>query len=193
MMKAIRTEYKGILFRSKLEAQWAKFMDSIQMPWIYEPDGFEFSDGTRYLPDFYLPDSKQWFEVKGVLDDLDEHKIEMLCRESGHDVVIGYANGEFEMCDTCMMDMDERRTLSWYPKCDTHINRCAACKKISFMNDIGSYMCQCCGAYDGDGLIDWIMCGDNRYNHYTEIDASEWRKRATIDIRDKKGQNHAET
>lgn len=182
-MRAIRTRYKWILFRSKLEAQWAKFMDSISMPWIYEPEGFEFSDGTKYLPDFYLPDSKQWFEVKGILDDFDKHKIEMLCKESGHDVVIGYANGEFEMCDMFFADENDNRVLEWYPKIDTHINHCRECGKLSFMNDVGSYACQCCGAYDGDGLIDWIMCGDQQFNEYGEIDLNNWLRRATIDVR----------
>lgn len=35
-MQPIRTNYKGILFRSKLEAEWAKFFDSLSIPWLYE-------------------------------------------------------------------------------------------------------------------------------------------------------------
>ena len=35
------------------------------MPWRYEPEGFELSDGTWYLPDFYLPTARAWAEVKG--------------------------------------------------------------------------------------------------------------------------------
>lgn len=93
-IKAIPTIYKGIPFRSKLEAQWAKFFDAEGIAYIYEPEGYEFKDGTRYLPDFYLPDAHQFFEVKGVMSELDIHKIKRLshgCRRripysNGHDV-----------------------------------------------------------------------------------------------------------
>lgn len=54
-MKAVETEYKGCLFRSRLEARWAVFFDAVGIEWEYEPEGFQATDGTRYLPDFYLP------------------------------------------------------------------------------------------------------------------------------------------
>lgn len=54
-IKAIETQYKGYRFRSRLEARWAVFFDALGIAWEYEPEGFELSDGTWYLPDFYLP------------------------------------------------------------------------------------------------------------------------------------------
>lgn len=57
-MKAIETRYKGYRFRSRLEARWAVFFDSLGIQWEYEPEGFEFDDGTRYLPDFLLKNMK---------------------------------------------------------------------------------------------------------------------------------------
>ena len=63
-MKAIETRYKGYRFRSRLEARWAVFFDALSIVWEYEPEGFEFEDGTRYLPDFYLPDLRTYVEVK---------------------------------------------------------------------------------------------------------------------------------
>jgi hypothetical protein len=51
--RAIETEYKGYLFRSRLEARWAVFFDALGIPYLYEPGGFDLS-GTWYLPDFYL-------------------------------------------------------------------------------------------------------------------------------------------
>ncbi|MBO4854121.1 MAG: hypothetical protein J5482_03110 [Oscillospiraceae bacterium] len=62
--KAIDTEYKGYLFRSRLEARWAVFFDAIGLHWEYEPEGIVLSDGTQYLPDFFLPDFHCYFEVK---------------------------------------------------------------------------------------------------------------------------------
>ena len=181
-MQAIRTLYKGILFRSKLEAQWAKFFDYLKIPWIYEPAGYIFADGTQYLPDFWLPDSKQWFEVKGIMSEKDTHKIELLCYESKHDVVVGYANGEFDMYDTFFADEDGKKELTHYSKGETYINRCRVCKKYSFMNSVGSYQCQCCNAYDGDSYINWIMEGE--INHWSRKEHNEWVQISRIDVRE---------
>lgn len=63
-MRAIPTEYKGYLFRSRLEARWAVFLDTLGIRWEYEPEGLILSDGTYYLPDFYLIDFHLYFEVK---------------------------------------------------------------------------------------------------------------------------------
>lgn len=62
--KAIETEYKGYLFRSRLEARWAVFFDNLGITWEYEPEGIVLSDGSQYLPDFYLPQFHCYFEVK---------------------------------------------------------------------------------------------------------------------------------
>ena len=61
---AIQTEYNGYLFRSRLEARWAVFFDAMGIEYEYEPEGIVLSDGSLYLPDFYLPDFKCCFEVK---------------------------------------------------------------------------------------------------------------------------------
>lgn len=96
-VKAIPTEYNGIMFRSKLEAQWAKFFDVNKIKWQYESEGYELSDGTYYLPDFYLPDQGNFFEVKGIMNDFDEHKISQLARDTNNYVIVGFANGEMEV------------------------------------------------------------------------------------------------
>lgn len=63
-IKAIETKYKGYRFRSRLEARWAVFFDAAGIEWKYEQEGFEAEDGTRYLPDFYLPRFDTYVEVK---------------------------------------------------------------------------------------------------------------------------------
>lgn len=63
-IKAIETIYNGYKFRSRLEARWAVFFDAAGIKYEYETEGFELSDGTRYLPDFYLPDYDWYVEVK---------------------------------------------------------------------------------------------------------------------------------
>lgn len=64
-LKALPTTYRGVTFRSRLEADWASSLDGIDMPWTYEPEGYQLSDGSWYAPDFWLPTARAWLEVKG--------------------------------------------------------------------------------------------------------------------------------
>lgn len=66
---AIPTRYAGVEFRSTLEADWACTLDHYGIVWEYEPEGVQLADGTRYRPDFYLPESTTWLEVKGPHDE----------------------------------------------------------------------------------------------------------------------------
>lgn len=59
----IDTFYKGYYFRSRLEARWAVFFDSMEWKWVYEHEGFKLKSGY-YLPDFYFPELNTWAEVK---------------------------------------------------------------------------------------------------------------------------------
>ena len=76
-MQVRETLYKGIQFRSRLEARWAVFFDALGLKWEYEPEGYRMDDGTCYLPDFYVHDIKGhvgktphgdgiFVEVKGI-------------------------------------------------------------------------------------------------------------------------------
>lgn len=55
-IEAIRTKYNGVIFRSRLEAQWAVFWDELGVKWEYEPLTFKFPDGKQYTPDFWIAD-----------------------------------------------------------------------------------------------------------------------------------------
>jgi len=89
-MKAIETEYKGYKFRSRLEARWAVFFDAIGIKWEYEPEGYQFEDGTMYLPDFYFPSLDYYGEVKGRNDQLQDDivKAERLVRSSKKTLIL---------------------------------------------------------------------------------------------------------
>ena len=65
MIKAIETVYNGYRFRSRLEARWAVFFDTLGIEYDYEPEGFDLGELGYYLPDFYLPEMETWAEVKG--------------------------------------------------------------------------------------------------------------------------------
>lgn len=64
MIKAIQTHYNGYHFRSRLEARWAVFFDELGVRYEYEPDGYDLGDLGWYLPDFWLPELRTWFEIK---------------------------------------------------------------------------------------------------------------------------------
>lgn len=104
---AIETEYRGHLFRSRLEARFAVFFDCLRCEWLYEPEGFSLPSG-RYLPDFFLPRVRggTWIEVKpwgmrsffgfaqarGSVYERDPRYEEFggLAHEMGHDFFIAY-------------------------------------------------------------------------------------------------------
>jgi hypothetical protein len=71
-IKPIETRYGGHRFRSRLEARWAVFFDSLGVRWEYEPQGYLVGPSRRpYLPDFWLPKEGLWVEVKGSEEHLD--------------------------------------------------------------------------------------------------------------------------
>lgn len=64
----LKTEYKGITFRSQTEARWAVFFDRLGVEYLYEPEKIELSTGQIYIPDFYIKDFNAYFEVKPADD-----------------------------------------------------------------------------------------------------------------------------
>ncbi len=75
-IKAIETRYKGYRFRSRLEARWAVFFDALSIKWEYEKEGYDLGAAGWYLPDFWLPESNTWVEIKGsTLSAVDEQKM----------------------------------------------------------------------------------------------------------------------
>ena len=63
-IKALETVYRGNRFRSRLEARWAVFFHSMGIGYQYEPEGFDLGGGLYYLPDFYDPVARWWYEIK---------------------------------------------------------------------------------------------------------------------------------
>jgi hypothetical protein len=62
-IQPIETFYNGYRFRSRLEARWAVFFDTLKIKYLYEPEGFDL-DGLWYLPDFWVPAWNCWLEIK---------------------------------------------------------------------------------------------------------------------------------
>ena len=88
LIKPIETLYNGYRFRSRLEARWAVFFDTLGVKYEYEPEGYVLPDGTYYLPDFLIHDvitrhakseidytNDIFVEVKGIPNASDAKKI----------------------------------------------------------------------------------------------------------------------
>lgn len=69
-LKPLPTSYRGITFRSRLEARIAACFDKLRIVWEYETDLYRLDDetGDAYLPDFTLPRCKAFVEVKPTMD-----------------------------------------------------------------------------------------------------------------------------
>jgi len=88
-MEVLQTRYKNYYFRSRTEARWAVFFDTLRIVYEYEPQGFRLDDGTPYLPDFWLPELSLWVEVKGQgPNDEEANKAQRLADGSGHRVLL---------------------------------------------------------------------------------------------------------
>ena len=87
-LRVLETRYGGIRYRSRAEARWAVFFDMIGLRHQYEPEGFEVRVGY-YCPDFWLPDLRMFFEVKGTEPAPDEiGKCEALAEAAECDVLL---------------------------------------------------------------------------------------------------------
>lgn len=76
-VKAIETSYAGCRFRSRLEARWAVVLDHLEIPWEFEPQGYDLPSG-KYLPDFRIPgpNGKPFFvEIKGPVPNTHEFEV----------------------------------------------------------------------------------------------------------------------
>lgn len=163
-MKVIETTYNGHRFRSRLEARTAVLMDSVCIPYIYEPEGFAFEDGTTYLPDFYLPNQDAFLECKGIMSEKDWTKIGHLAKETGKNIVIVYPDLSFTLSEWT----DDLNTIyPWEPhegglyESESWICRCKNCHKTYFGDESAAWDCKCCGYYDGDSGFDVLCHGHN--------------------------------
>jgi hypothetical protein len=89
-IKAIETVYNGYRFRSRLEARWAVFFDTLGVNYEYEQEGYNLGNGVRYLPDFYFPEWDKYIEVKpwSKMQPDELHKCGLLVQRSEKTVML---------------------------------------------------------------------------------------------------------
>jgi hypothetical protein len=89
--RPLETFFHGYRFRSRLEARWAVFFLYLNIPYEYEPEGFNLGEAGYYLPDFWLPQQECWVEIKpGRPSDEETARLEALVNTSGHRGYIFY-------------------------------------------------------------------------------------------------------
>ncbi len=77
LAKRMHYEYRGADLHGKWELAYAKYLDAEEIEWIRTRDRFayEYGEKTRYYtPDFFLPATKQYIEIKGYKTEKDEAK-----------------------------------------------------------------------------------------------------------------------
>jgi len=166
--QSIRTVYNGTEFRSKLEADWARVFDYLGVEWVYERRGEYFGD-TFYLPDFWLPKSRQHVEVKAEFEPADCRKIFALLShvkrrphtdECRPDIalVACMPSGAFLGWERRDRLPDAQTPAGWFEFLKIHsqnveLFQCTECRGWWFCDPMMSWACQCCGAYDGNRFV----------------------------------------
>jgi hypothetical protein len=159
---SIETVYSGVTFRSRLEARWAVFFDSLGVTWLYEPEGYEFPSmwwhgqsfgPTRYLPDFHLPLLNAWLEIKPTPPSAEEEaRCDALATATGQRVYL-FAGHVGEWLDADRAALSES---GYYYVGDSG-------------QDMGHLPCLCptCGRFgiEFDGRADRIKCACRKSEH----------------------------
>jgi len=159
-----KTTYRGIVFKSKMEADVARALDTLGIPWEYEtkcgitmPYTHMGKNGAQYTPDFWLPEDHVHLEVVGKIDDSHLKNARLACAEFNvinpsaddwHDkqpptdehpmFFIVDGNGDLHVPN----DYDKEL---YFCDCDCHMPVVHSC---------GYYACPYCGYYDGDHHIE---------------------------------------
>ena len=70
-----------IKMRSGYEVMYAIILENKRIEWEYEPKCFKLQNGMRYTPDFYLPKTNEWIEVKGMYTEIAKIKHQKFIEE----------------------------------------------------------------------------------------------------------------
>ena len=159
MTVGIPTMYRGVRFRSRLEAKWAVFFDLAGWPWMYEP-----VDLNGYVPDFILQlHQPVLVEVKPALNlaDMSEAiaKIGRCGWNKNNEALvvgasIGVIAGELDINMWPVLGL----LTEGHGGNPAQIVECRA-GHLSFIDSVESWHCRVCGEYDGDAiLMSYVGC-----------------------------------
>ena len=176
----IPTTYRGVRFRSRLEAKWAAFFDGLGWPWEYEP-----FDLNGYIPDFVLPfdAGPLLVEVKPDTDAAGLRKHAGKIAASGWDkeaLIVGATirNDGFGFGPVIgeIGIVSPGETPPLYTN-EAALIRCRKCRKIFPIDTVMVWNCRVCGEYDGDGHLIPIEFDEARSIWVEAANRVQWRAR----------------
>ena len=162
---AVPTIYRGIRYRSRLEAKWAAMFDRLGWQHRYEP-----VDGDRYIPDFLIEGERPLLvEIKPATM-LDEYRDPVPKAERGlrehwkHDVLIlGMSPLPTQLDGTAAADATFHPPAGWLGELSDDCSgwswdtgvwfSCKECGEVGVYQQMQSWEGRPCGHYDGDHLL----------------------------------------
>lgn len=148
-LTVIETRYKGYHFRSRLEARFFIFLDTLNLRPAYEPEGFNLGDGIFYLPDFWLPEQDCWVEIKpDAPTGAEADKAGRLATQYGKKVVLFYGPVESQLPMDCW-DPGGDSAWAFYPDGSVDYRylwcECPMCGRlgITFEGRVDRLPCRC--------------------------------------------------
>ncbi|MFW9881382.1 MAG: hypothetical protein ACFFG0_50605 [Candidatus Thorarchaeota archaeon] len=186
--KGIPTEYNGIKFRSKLEAQWAAFFDLLGWKYEYEPYAL-----NGWIPDFIiygkesnsrktkeiLVEVKPFSKLEEFKETVEKIRKSMLNNDKREILLLGntiFESKEKNIFDdsstSCSIGWLVERT--WYDNDNFNVNSFDECilnyynEKFGFFHVTDSYQDRITGLHDGDHFL--------RRPDYTEVKKVLWNR-----------------
>jgi hypothetical protein len=149
---AIPTIYRGIEFRSRLEAKWATMFDQLEWPWEYEP-----IDLAGYIPDFHIDFGERQFfiEIKPEMNNNQLYSAMAKAQDAsdGCDEDLLVLGGSIGM----KFPSDHRWWLNALicqrdgSVCnDVYLAGCPCCSRLVPMTQDGVWRFPCCGRFNDD-------------------------------------------
>lgn len=133
MKKTIETIYDGHKFRSRTEARWAVFFDKLNIPYLYESEGYDLN-GVWYLPDFWIESWNAFVEIKGPIpDDFEVKKCSELGIITGMKVLLFY--GSCDKDNHRVMNFVNNKYQSEYDGVIWTLSQCRRCHNIFIKNN----------------------------------------------------------
>lgn len=174
-MKSIQSVYRGVTFRSRLEARWAALFDHYSVLWAYEPDAYDTPSGL-YLPDFYLPALDCFVEVKPGPGMFDEAAVLAVATQTGKQFLI--LDSPVIACRSYpLLDYFERVDSADFVASWTDMSWCMSEKYLGKQpHDLRQRFYVCTGTSDGTKTTSGtcIACGDHwgifpEDQHFTRV------------------------
>lgn len=145
-VSSVPLTYRGVRYRSHLEADWAAMFDSLDIYYQYEPEPLRLPSGAKYDPDFFVPNQHLYAEAKGAHNERLWKPQELA---AALDVMIGWK----QYMVVVLRAPGPGGLASWESADGTApppLNHCTACGYWSFAkaDEDGNYFCCQCDAPD---------------------------------------------